>query len=222
MILIYFVVFLFLQVGLEISLVGCTHKETTTKAMATTTVSTKTTAPVCNDIECEAQSKESFCLCTNYKHPNRSTDWPIPKKDTCPSIGCLLSGQYCFCKWTRGEDIPINYCDCDKNYNCNQTECSINNSLYKGCYCYFGDKEIRTNDMPPSKKCSDLLREVGDHDGRYQCSPFSCNCDQYANCVCNPPKNKNPETTKPNECDYEKCQKRSFEFCQCTSTSDCL
>ena len=107
---------------------------------------------------------------------------------------------------------------------CNKTLCDGISTYYSACYCYFGEKTIRTENggggvwwhRPHRKNCSDLLREIGDHNGLYHCSSVSCNCDQYGDCVCKPPKNKNPQISKTKQCDSKQCEKRSFEYCQCS------
>lgn len=185
-------------------------KKTTFPSLKTTT---KVPITKCNNIECEAKGKQ-FCICTSFNHQNHSSHWPVPKPDTCPSIGCSQAGNDCSCFKTFKYD-----CECNEIYQCNKQQC-VSQSLYSGCYCYFGEKAIRTYDIPASKNCSDLLREIGDHNGRYQCSAIPCNCDQYGDCICKPPRNKNPPTEKRKQCVYENCQKRSFEFCQCTK-NDC-
>lgn len=223
-----FLVFLLLEVSLlEISLINCRHKKTTNITSTSPTITTKrlttaiSTPPLCDYTECEATGR-SFCTCSNHNY----TSWPVPKKDTCPSIGCSLSSENCRCQYVDDYEHFEHWghkvgqrerCICNE-FNCNKTECA-GRSLSSGCYCYFGDKAIKTDYMPASKECSDLLVEIGHHNGRYQCVGFSCKCDKYGDCVCKPPKNKNNQTAKPMQCDSEHCRKHSFEFCQCTSSN---
>ena len=187
-------------------------KRTTTSKTTTPKVRTTTTLmPGCNYHECEAKSNQ-FCLCSKS---NQSTHWPIPKTDppSCPSIGCILAGRECRC----GIDEQ---CGCEENL-CNKTECE-SASLENGCYCYFGDKGLTTYELkrlPPSKRCSDLLREIGNNNGRYQCSRYVCGCDEYSDCRCKPPTNKNPPIPKQKHCVSDECKARSFEFCQCEYTN---
>lgn len=47
---------------------------------------------------------------------------------------------------------------------CSENKCA-ERSLFSGCYCYIENKAIKTDYMPASKKCSDLLNEIGHHDG---------------------------------------------------------
>lgn len=220
-----FVIFLVL-LGLEILLVDCScnHKTTTKIKLSSSKVTTRqktTTSTIiptsqrhfvtinydCTDAWCEEFGKQ-FCICPKNNYRNRSTHWPVPKNDFCPSIGCSPAGEECMCYRSY-------ICGCNDISQCNRTECK-EMSLSSGCYCYFGDREIRTYGMPASQNCSDLLREIGDHNGLYQCSAFSCNCDHYGDCICTPPQNKNLQTTRPKKCDYKECKKRSFEFCHCT------
>ena len=204
-----FRVFLLLEVCLKISLVYCQQNKTT---KITTKGSFLRKPANCNHTECEATA-EKYCLCAEFKYRNHSSNWPLPKKDTCLSIGCLLSGNNCYCQYGYPDENQ-QFCDCNE-INCNNTECA-REAFSSYCYCYFGDKVIVTQDMPKSKNCSDLLSEIGDHQGRYQCSGFSCKCDIYGDCVCMPPKNTNPQAPKPKQCNFQQCKKRSFEFCQCT------
>lgn len=222
-----FVEFLLVQVGLEILCSeahcnphqnkGCHQKETLKTTSTPTKIHTKTkpsvsltttkiSLPLCNKTKCKSYE---YCYCA--KQSTRS--WPVPPRDTCESIGCSLSGKDCEC---QGPD----YCSCNGLYVCNPTECAAK-SLNSGCYCYFGDKEIwvKDFDFDAGRKCSNLLREIGNHDGQYHCSAIPCECDQFDDCVCKTPKNKNPQTPKPKHCDSKQCEMKSFEFCQCTNSS---
>lgn len=183
----------------------------------------------CNYKECEAKTK-NFCLCpSDYNYPNHSNHWPVPIKDQCRSIGCMLDGSNCQCRRSHDRDDhgddrrdrlshvhSHENCECNAN-KCNKTLCT-GKKFENGCFCYFGNKVIRTYGMPISKNCSDLLSEIGDHNGHYQCSAFSCNCDQYGDCVCKPPKNMIPQSPKPKQCDSKQCEKQSFDFCECSYT----
>lgn len=161
--------------------------------------------------ECEAQGK-FFCLCEN----NQTLFHHKATKDICDSIGCVLAGNYCLCG-KEGHCIcrDLNLC----HYQCNQYPDFYTKGYYKGCYCYFGDKVITTEYVPKSGNCADLLKEIGDRNGRYQCSRYACGCDQNTDCVCNPPTYKYHSDLKKKQCDSCKCQKRSFEYCQCTHTN---
>ena len=209
-----FRVFLLFEMCLEISLVNCQHKNTTKITTKETTRTRTLSIPAnCNYTECGAKS-EQYCLCPEFKHRNHSSNWPVPNIDTCPSIGCSLFSKYCSCMLPEPYYIP--QCVCDEN-KCNKTECA-GRSSYIGCYCYFGDKAIRTYEMPVSRNCSDLLKEIEHQNGRYQCSAFSCKCDsEYGDCICKPPRNKNLQTPKPKQCNYENCNKLSFELCKCVN-----
>ena len=179
------------------------HKKSTT----TRVVPTTTTMPICNYTKCEAQSTQ-FCLC-NY--PNHSIHWHVPKDESCASIGCMLAGQQCYCG-INGK------CRCT-NYLCNKTECAAQ-TLQSGCYCYFGNSILTTDNQPASNRCSDLLNEIGNRNGLYQCSSLSCGCDRFGECACKPPKHINPPKPLPIHCDQSSCTSSSFEFCEC-DYSDC-
>lgn len=212
------IAFIFFQVGLENSIVkahcdrnkGCIYKESAKTTSMSSTTQTSSTASLSISaestyVDCAAKSK-FFCLCANYNSLNQSIQLPVPKKDTCPSIGCSLWGRTCYY-------FSPYECNCSDNYQCNKYKCS--RQEVGGCYCYFGDKAIYNHDKPASSNCSDLLREIGNYNGRYYCLSGSCYCDLNGNCVCKPPKNRHSLTTKPKQCDSCDCRKRSFEFCQC-------
>lgn len=165
----------------------------------------------CNTIaesnECKAKSGQ-FCLCPSARNQN-STIWKVPAKGTCPSIGCKLVSQFCYCNNENCVCILI---------TCDETTC-VSDMEQFGCYCYFGNWVLRTTYKPPGPYCSNLLSEIGNQNGSYQCSKIPCSCDQFGDCSCKPPmNNKPPNPISQNDSKAsEKCRKRSFEFCLCES-----
>ena len=164
------------------------------------------TTTQCDYKACQNSGRQ-FCTC-----PNDYEEYSVSKMDTCPSMGCKLDGNQCYCNGT--------VCSCRSN-DCSPTECDAQSSQ-RGCYCYFGQKILTTYYQSLNRSCynADLFIEIGDNNGSYVCGSYSCQCDQFGECVCNPPKNSNPRMPTSKHCDSAECFARSFQFCQC-DYSDC-